>query len=409
MQLMKCALACIVILVSLLPGGCGGGSPTSTLTPPPPTIGNSDTQTAAPTSTSPTPTTTAVDVQVTETPSTPQEITVTSNTATITFPDYITFSIELTSPVTVDEITIICSSDERTLVPSTNQAEPDFDADCTINTEWKWEMKKIGSIPPGATIWWEWVITNQDGETLTTPRQEIVYSDTRFKWEFREYDIVDVYWHSQPEELIEELLAVVETQLSRIELDVDIPAERKPQVFIYRSSEELRDAMLFEQQWTGAVAFTSYNIILTAVNSSSLEWAKDALPHEITHILVREMVFGPFGELPTWLNEGLAQYAESEMDSYTQEILNTAIMDDELISIKSLSGSFPADSAGAYLAYAESRSIVEFMIETFGWEKMRQLLDTFKDGSTDDNALLSVYGFDINGLETQWKAYIGAS
>jgi hypothetical protein len=190
---------------------------------------------------------------------------------------------------------------------------------------------------------------------------------------------------------------------------VNIPTERKPKVIIYRSSEELKDAVLFEQEWTGALAFTSYNIILTAVSSGSFEWAKDALPHEITHLLVEEAVFGPFGDIPTWLNEGLAQYSESEMDSYSRGILNTAIAEDTLISIKSLSGSFPTDSSGAYLAYAESRTVVEFLIGSFGWEKMRQLLDVYKDGSTNDKALLAVYGFDVNSLEAQWKDYINAN
>ena len=406
--MMKLVLICFVLVISVIPVGCGGNSPTLTETPPPPVIGTSETPVANPTTTT-TPTTTPVEdpVTATTTPAEESGIVVTANTADITFPDYITFGIDLSAPAIVEEITIVYSSDQRTLAPSINQAEAEFDADLAVSTEWKWEMKKTGSIPPGATIWWEWVITDENDETYTTPRQEMVYSDTRYEWEFRDFDTVDVYWHDQPEALIDELLVAVESHLSRLELDVNIPPERKPRVFIYRSSEELRDAMLFEQEWVGAVAFTSYNIILTAVSTSSLDWAKDALPHEITHLLVKEVVFGPFGDLPLWLDEGLAQYTESEMDSHSRGILDDAIAEGTLISLTSLSGSFPTDPTSAYLAYAESLSIVEFIISEYGWEKMRQLLDTFKGGSTNDKALLAVYGFDVAGLESQWKAYIG--
>ena len=52
--------------------------------------------------------------------------------------------------------------------------------------------------------------------------------------------------------------------------------------------------MLFEQEWTGAVAYSDYNIILTAVSTGNLEWAKRALPHEVTHLIVKEAIFGPF-------------------------------------------------------------------------------------------------------------------
>jgi hypothetical protein len=37
---------------------------------------------------------------------------------------------------------------------------------------------------------------------------------------------------------------------------------------------------------------------------------------------------------------------------------------------------------------------------------MSELLATFKKGSTYDNALLSVYGFDMNGLNELWQEHI---
>lgn len=170
---------------------------------------------------------------------------------------------------------------------------------------------------------------------------------------------------------------------------------------------ELRDAMLFEQEWTGAVAFPSYNIILSAVNSDIFDWAADALPHEITHLIVGEAVFGPFGDIPTWLNEGLAQYTELKMPEYKQQALDKAIADGTLIPISSLSGNFPTSGSDALLAYAESSSVVSFLIEEFGWEKIQLLLATFKEGATSDQALMTVYSFNIDGLENEWKSHIG--
>jgi hypothetical protein len=39
---------------------------------------------------------------------------------------------------------------------------------------------------------------------------------------------------------------------------------------------------------------------------------------------------------------------------------------------------------------------------------MSQLLDTFQQGSTYDGALQTVYGFNMDGLFTQWKAWLAA-
>jgi len=208
--------------------------------------------------------------------------------------------------------------------------------------------------------------------------------------------------------LVKELTEGVESRLSRVKLEVDIPEERKPKVYVYPSAEELRGAVLFTQEWTGALAFTDYNIILIPVGPDNLEWAKRTLAHEITHLLVREATFGPFGDIPTWLNEGLAQYAEGEMEDYQSEILKDAIKEDKLISVRSLCSSFPADPDQASLAYAQSLSLVSYLVETYSWADMRELLAVFKEGSTYDNALQMVYSFDISGLEERWRAHISS-
>jgi len=123
---------------------------------------------------------------------------------------------------------------------------------------------------------------------------------------------------------------------------------------------------------------------------------------------VREATFGPFGDIPTWLNEGLAQYAEGEMEEYQYEILNRAIEEDELISVRSLGSGFPADPEQARLAYAQSLSLVSYLVDTYGWSDMREILAIFKESSTYDNALQKVYSFNISGLEEQWRAQVGA-
>ncbi|NIO71368.1 MAG: peptidase MA domain-containing protein, partial [Anaerolineae bacterium] len=58
-----------------------------------------------------------------------------------------------------------------------------------------------------------------------------------------------------------------------------------------------------------------------------------------------------------------------------------------LISVRSLSSSFSADSDLASLSYAESYSLVEFILDQYGEEKMTQLIDIFTEGAYYDDAL----------------------
>jgi hypothetical protein len=62
----------------------------------------------------------------------------------------------------------------------------------------------------------------------------------------------------------------------------------------------------------------------------------------------------------------------------------------------------------ANLSYSQSYSIVKFLIEAHGQDKMSALLAAVRDGTTTDEALMEVHGFDVDGLEDAWRKAIGA-
>ncbi|MFC1995549.1 peptidase MA family metallohydrolase [Chloroflexota bacterium] len=337
------------------------------------------------------------------------EATITGNHTVADFPNTIAFTLEGSSTLPVTNVDLEYGTSKRSLVSEVSRVEPDYAPGVKIRASWIWQMKKTGSLPPGAEVWWRWRLTDEVDRTYVTPRQTLVWEDDRFEWQIENAQDLDIYWHSLGTNLVKELTEGVESRLSRVKLGVDIPKERKPKVFAYPNVEELRGAILFTSEWTGALAFTEYNIILIPVRSDNLDWAKRTLAHEITHLLVNESTFGPFGDIPTWLTEGLAQYAEGEMEEYLLQVLDRAIKEDKLISVRSLGSGFPADPDQAILSYAQSMSLVSYLVETYNWAAMRELLDVFKEGNTYDNALQMVYSFNVNGLEELWRAHVGAS
>ncbi|HWR71117.1 MAG TPA: peptidase MA family metallohydrolase, partial [Dehalococcoidia bacterium] len=110
--------------------------------------------------------------------------------------------------------------------------------------------------------------------------------------------------------------------------------------------------------------------------------------------------------LPNWLDEGLAMYAEGPLSDDLDSALKSA---GRLDSVQSLSSSFPADTAGATLAYAESYSLVEYLLENKGGrENMLELLGAIRGGSGYEEALVEVYALSIGQLDFQWKQYLTA-
>jgi hypothetical protein len=202
-------------------------------------------------------------------------------------------------------------------------------------------------------------------------------------------------------------MAACQQALERLAEDTGVHPEKPISLFIYASTTDLRGAMIFPQEWTGGVAFTEYGIIAIGVPPNELDWGKRALAHELGHMVTHQITFSPYGAvLPTWLDEGLAMHAEGEPDPYLQSVLEKAITQQKLISVRSLSSPFSAKPEQAYISYAESQSLVEFLIQNHGKDKMLRLLKLMKEGNSCDEALIEVYGFDQDGLDKLWRQYI---
>jgi hypothetical protein len=339
---------------------------------------------------------------------TASEFKVSQNAAMIMFPKSITFLITVNSNIQLKQIELRYWTEKHSLAPVANKTNVEFDKGSKVTTSWILDFTKSEMIPPGATVWWEWKLTDDEGTSFPVAKASTIYEDTRIQWDLTKLGSMDIYWLNQSDSLRKALTSSLQDNLSRVQLDVTIPEERKPKIYVYRNSDQVQSALLNARDWTGAVAFPNYNIILTAVDTYNLTWAKTTLAHEITHLMVGELTFGPFSSsFPLWLNEGIATYAEGPLDKENQDALNAAFAGNTLFPLKNLAGRFPDDSSQAILCYAESGSVVTYLLDTYGWEKMRQLLQVFRDGSSVDNALSKVYSLDTNGIEAAWKSYLG--
>ncbi|GAI38345.1 unnamed protein product, partial [marine sediment metagenome] len=229
------------------------------------------------------------------------------------------------------------------------------------------------------------------------------FDDDRYGWKSLVGDSITLFWYSGDSSFAQELMDAALDTLDKLARDTGAHLEQPVRIYVYANSHDLRGAMVYPQEWTGGIAFTEYGIVALGVDVDSLIWGKRSLAHELAHLVTYQMTFNPYGDLPAWLNEGLSMYAEGDLRDDLHSALNQAISADNLISVRSLSGSFPAKTEEAALYYAQSYSLVDFLIHNYGKDRMLQLLSVFKEGSSYDDALLEVYGFDMDGLDDLWR------
>lgn len=325
----------------------------------------------------------------------------------IDFPNTLTFYLEANNTVDINKVFLQYKVQNITSLNITSMVEKKIDAAPAIETEWTWDMRTSTSLPPGADITYSWIIEDSAGNKIETSWETVEFSDNRYNWNRLQEGNITLYWYRGGAAFSRELMDTAKIALERLHSDTGAQLEQAVDIYIYGSSTELRDAFISPQDWMGGVAFTEFGIVAIGIAPEDLSWGKSAMIHELAHLVTYQMTSNPYNTIPTWLTEGLSMYAEDDIDIVFTESLEKAIKKDELISVQTLSSNFPVNITEAYLSYAESYSVVNFLIVNYGRDKMQQLLNTFKHGSTYDNALKEVYGFDTFGLDNEWRASLG--
>lgn len=332
-------------------------------------------------------------------------ITITRNEALVDFPQSVTFQLELADASDVAEVSLVYAVNRAGCLAADTAVPVELNG---TQAEWTWEMVRSGNPPPGATLRWAWQITDRSGNVTTTDEQNHTFVDDRFDWQTVTAPNIRLHWY-EGDDVGPILLDAAVAGLDQLQNEMGIMLDSEVQLFIYGESDDMRDAVLYIQNWAGGVAFSDYNIILIGVPPRIVEsWGVPTVRHELAHLVIGQ--FGRScvgGSRPTWLDEGLAVYAEGEPSESIQADIDTAIKNNSFEPVRSLNGAFSAHGPAAGIAYSQSYSVVKFLLETYGQAQMQELILTLAQGIGYDEALEAVYGFNVDGLEQAWRQSLG--
>ncbi len=328
--------------------------------------------------------------------------------ATVQFPIQVDFFLQAYHPSGIEGVILHYGTNGRTCLSSHAQQRLEFEPGPRVDLTWEWELKRSGALPPQAEIWWQWEIVDADGEAHWTDRQTLVFADPRYEWRTITQGPVTLYWFEGDQAFGQFLVNLAISGLERLEAFTGVQPDGPINLIVYPSAEHVRDVLIHTYEWTGGVALSAYNTTILGIAPSERDWAARVIPHELSHLVTGAATFNCQGvQQPTWLNEGLAEYAEGPLPEWRMQLVVAALEEDRLPPLRSLSRRFPGSSGGASLSYAQSAAVVHYLVSEFGAEKVNDLLAALQSGQAIEPALGSVYGFDTDGLENRWRVSLG--
>ncbi|MBN1440071.1 MAG: hypothetical protein JW929_11740 [Anaerolineales bacterium] len=343
-------------------------------------------------------------------PKPPAAIRILDSDVDVDYPAEFTFSIEAESDVTIQTVELEFGLIGRDCTPDVNIMTPeDFEPSGRIDAAWTWETTSLGVLPPGMRIWWRWRLVDAAGGEVRTEKDWMVWIDDVHDWKVLQSGNILLYWYRGTEAYNREFLQAAEAARDLLRKDVGTWPDLDIRVYLYGSNRDLKEALEGEPEWIGGLSFdANQRTIMIGIDPGNEAWGKATISHELAHTAVDSIMGGCWASIPLWLNEGIAMYAEGEQEAVYGEALVDAIYYDRLFSLRSISDEYQMVEGDPILTYAESYSVVSFMIGEYGQEEIRRLLQTLGRGYSYDYSLIDALGVDMDGLEEAWRKAIGA-
>ncbi|MCY4529235.1 MAG: peptidase MA family metallohydrolase [Chloroflexi bacterium] len=276
----------------------------------------------------------------------------------------------------------------------------------------RWTNSTSNYIPPGTIITYNFDIEDMEGNQHKTEPEEFVYTDVRYEWKEVTDGLVTVAYHGPVEKRARDVLDTAKRTIDLISPIYGAVHEDPIRVSMYNNAAELVDA--YPPRY-GAIghgvivdgqAHTQEGLVMIEAGG------RDALgttSHEITHIIIHRATFNPrVQNMPSWLNEGLAEFGNLHATIGYDLALEFAVQNDRVLPIMFMRGQ-PSKGEDIIIFYGQARSIVRWLFRTYGRDTLTEFLSYLRQGNSLDRAFTRAYGGDRIEITNRWREEIGTT
>lgn len=133
----------------------------------------------------------------------------------------------------------------------------------------------------------------------------------------------------------------------------------------------------------------------------------NVMGHEYAHVVNLSQTNN---RVPHWFTEGCAVQMETTGRIWSQYmLLADCYNNDRLFEYDEINWGFirPTEPYHRSLAYAQSAWIMEYIETTFGWDKALQMLDHYKQGTSEHDTIQKVFGKDVESFMAGFMTWAG--
>jgi hypothetical protein len=200
--------------------------------------------------------------------------------------------------------------------------------------------------------------------------------------------------------LTDRVLDLTDRALTESARLLGVPRRGALAVFVYRTHNELVTATC-AQSWVAALYDGALHVDadrLGSAEETAISVRHEALHASLHDAIERAMPGGRPAHLPTWFDEGLAQYFANEEPFGARRSFALMVREHTYVPLPSMNGQFMVidDPSDAGLAYHQALAMVLYLVDQRGERGIAAAVQYLREGG-DPDALLSGVGAPLDG------------
>jgi len=230
-----------------------------------------------------------------------------------------------------------------------------------------------------------------------------------FDWKYIQSNHFDIYYHDDNYKIAESAAREAEQAYTSIRNLLNWPLQKRYAIILYNSHKAFQQTNTYSgdvSEGTGGFTELFKNRIVLPFEGSYRDF-RHVIHHEMVHAVMNDMYFGGSIQsiisgavtldLPLWLAEGTAEYESLRWDTQADMFMRDFAFNGQFPPMWALDG---------YYAYKGGQSIIRFIHETYGMEKLTDFYGSLKATHSVPRSIKRIFNMSEEDFTAEWHKYI---
>lgn len=231
----------------------------------------------------------------------------------------------------------------------------------------------------------------------------------QYEWVSISSDHFEVYYYVGLDSLAKRVLDLAEKTNVVLSQRMGHSLGRKVPIILYGSHNDFAQTNvvpdLIDAGTGGFTELLRNRVVLPF--TGSYEDLRHVVVHELVHAFMFDLLYGgnataliarqSFFSVPLWFAEGLAEYISLGMEPNATMFLRDGTIGGYLP---------PLTYSGGYLVYKQGQSAISYLVDRYGEDRLRELLQKTRQMRSFDRAFQRSIGMPIDKYDEQWRTWL---